>query len=72
LRTGVVIGDAPYAIDRNAEKSRSAAPATAVRRCSIVGTITAFVTRSRSSVSSTASGAKSRMRIVVAPFHRPR
>src|SRR3954451_11491935 len=38
----------------------------------MVGTSTAFVTRSRSTTSSTASGTKSRTRIVVAPSHSPR
>jgi hypothetical protein len=70
--TGVVIGDAPYAIERSALKSRSAAPGTAAIICSIVGTRTAFVTRRRSSRSITAAGSNSLTRIVVAPFQSPR
>ena len=46
-------------------------PGTAASICSIVGTKTALVTRSRSSRSSTASASNSLTRIVVAPFQSP-
>jgi len=72
LSTGVVIGDAPYVIERSAEKSRSAAPGTSVSSCSMVGTKIAFVTRCRSTTSSTSSGANSLTSTVVAAFHSPR
>ena len=72
LSTGVVIGEAPYAIERRARVVAVRRPGTAHSICRMVGTKTALVTRSRSSRSRTAAASNSLTRMVGAPFQIPR
>ena len=69
--TAPVIGDAPYAMARSADQSRSAAPGTAQRNCSTAGTRKALVTPSCSMVSSSASGTMSATSTMRAPNESP-